>query len=285
MKTILMLTDFSENAFRAAEYGSFIAGPLQVERIILYSAYQSLLTGTDLPNSYVKNSQEVYEETMESLGLLHDRVNTMTGGKIRIDMVAQETILPGDINNYLKAENVDLLVMGVSGKSGIEKLLLGSTTSKMIETSDVPVLIVPKETPIGRPFHSIVFTTDLKSADVIPIHQLYKFLDAFPVPVKVVNVESAARDSRFDVGRKEAIADLYKIFEKHNATIEYLDDKDIVDGVLDYSDRHEASLIIMVPKKQGFFASIFNKSISKKLAYHSDIPMLALPPLMTERKA
>lgn len=279
-----MLTDFSENAFRAAEYGSFIAAPLQVERIILYSAYQSLLVGTDLPNSYVKDSQAIYEETMENLGLLQDRVSTLTGGKIKIDMVAEEMILPGEINNFLKAENVDLLVMGVSGKSGIEKLLLGSTTSHMIEASDVPVLIVPKETPIGQPFHSIIFTTDLKDSNTIPVHQLYKVLEAFPVPVKVVNVESQTQDNRYTVERKEAITDLHKIFEKHNATIEYLGDNDIVDTVLDYADRHEASLIIMVPKKQGFFAKIFNKSISKKLAYHSNVPMLALPPLMTEKK-
>ncbi|WP_158563312.1 universal stress protein [Chitinophaga silvatica] len=284
MKTMLIFTDFSENAFRAAEYGAFVAGSLQIERIILYSAYQALLVGTDLPNSYIKNSQEIYLETMENLGLLHDRVKTMTDGKIKVDMVAEETTLPGTINNFMKTEGVDIAVMGVSGKAGIEKLLLGSTTSKMIEASDVPVLIVPKETPIGHKFNSIIFTTDLKDATVVPVHQLYKFLDAFPVPVRVVNVESPAKDSRFDINTKEAITDLHKIFAKYNAAFDYLDDRDIVDTVLDYADRYEASMIIMVPKKQGFFASIFNKSISKKLAYHSNIPMLSLPPLMTEKR-
>ena len=39
---------------------------------------------------------------------------------------------------------------------------------------------------------------------------------------------------------------------------------------------HDADMLIMLPKKHSFFASLFHKSQSKEMAYHSHIPLLAL---------
>ena len=59
MKTMLILTDFSENAFRAAEYGAQIADPLHIRRIILYHAFQTVVMGTDLPVSNTQESRQI----------------------------------------------------------------------------------------------------------------------------------------------------------------------------------------------------------------------------------
>lgn len=37
----------------------------------------------------------------------------------------------------------DLIVMGTTGKSGVERMLLGSVASRVVRESDVPVLVVP----------------------------------------------------------------------------------------------------------------------------------------------
>jgi nucleotide-binding universal stress UspA family protein len=49
-----------------------------------------------------------------------------------------ETVLPG----YQKSHNLDVLVMGAYGHSRIRQLLVGSTTTAMIRTSDVPLLLL-----------------------------------------------------------------------------------------------------------------------------------------------
>lgn len=276
MKTMLILTDFSENAFRATEYAAQLVNPLQISRIVLYHAYQSSVIGTDLPVANTANDQQVYLESMESLGLQQDRLSALTK-QVRIDLMAEDVSLPTHIAGLCKSEEIDIIVMGVSGRSGLEKLLLGSTTSMMIRESTVPVLIVPNSTVIGKPINSMIFTTDLKDHASIPAHQLYEFLDAFPgVKVQVVNVDKTAGES-YVVETKEAIASLHKIFDQYNAAFDYINEDNTVEGILSYANRHHASIIIVVPKKLGFLASFFHNSISKKLAYDSNIPLLSLP--------
>jgi nucleotide-binding universal stress UspA family protein len=61
--------------------------------------------------------------------------------------------------------SADLLVMGTHGRSGFERLILGSVTEKVLRTSRVPVLTVPSHVPdvvpAGRdPFRRILYATD-----------------------------------------------------------------------------------------------------------------------------
>jgi nucleotide-binding universal stress UspA family protein len=58
----------------------------------------------------------------------------------------------------LQAERVDLVVMGTHGRSGFERLFLGSVTEKVLRTTHVPVLTVPP--PVERP-ESVIYKTIL----------------------------------------------------------------------------------------------------------------------------
>jgi len=197
---MLILTDFSEAAFRAAEYACELAGPLHINRIILFHAYQRLAASADIagtapisndPQIY-DNDRQVYLASLESLGLLQDRLKPMLEPTVNIDLVAENAGLADLvdlINQRSRNESMDMIVMGVSGKSGIEKFLLGSTTTKVLRGSEWPVLIVPPDTLLGRTIKSIVFTSDLKKLDSIPTHQLYDFLNALPGKLKVINIE------------------------------------------------------------------------------------------------
>ncbi len=47
------------------------------------------------------------------------------------------------IDDYQKEHDIDLIVMGTHGRSGLERLLLGSTTENTLRTVSIPVLSVP----------------------------------------------------------------------------------------------------------------------------------------------
>jgi nucleotide-binding universal stress UspA family protein len=62
----------------------------------------------------------------------------------------------------------DLIVMGTHGRSGFERMLLGSVTEKVLRTSRVPVLTVPSHAPevlpaSREPFRRILYATDFSS--------------------------------------------------------------------------------------------------------------------------
>ena len=288
MKSILILTDFSEPAFRAAEYVCNWVDCLQAGRIIVYHAYQNIATGatTGIPVAVASlNDQEMYVRSMESLGMVHDRLTPLVGQSVKIDLWAEDTVslsLADSVNQLCRREGVDLVVMGASGKSGLEKVLLGSTTSQVLKSSEFPVLVVPQEALVGRAVKTIIFSADLKDFAATPVNRLHRFLDAFPATLHVVNVQPEAKE-KYSPETQEAIAKLHAVLEKYNPSFHYLQGDDIVENILSFSEQQHASLIIAVPKKHSFLASVFHKSIAKKLAYHSQIPLLALPALQEGR--
>jgi nucleotide-binding universal stress UspA family protein len=280
MKSMLILTDFSEAALRAAEYACEWVDPLQVKRIVLYHAYQTIVAGTDLPTTHlVTTDQQLYQESMESLGLMHDRVKPLVGHAVTIDLLAEDRpFLPDFINELCRKEAIDLVVMGVSGKSGLEKLFMGSITAQTLRSSELPVLIVPQDTLIGRGINGIIFTTDLKDFPAIPTNLLYEYLDAFPAALHVVNVMPEAKE-KYSPETEASITQLHAVLEKYQPAFHYIQADEIMPNILSFSEQQHASLIIAVPKKHHFLGTLFHKSVSKKLAYQSKVPLLSLPAL------
>jgi len=279
MKSMLFLTDFSEAAFRAAEYGCELAGSLGVKRIVLYHAFQPAFAGTPDATAILSDDPQIYLERMESLGLLQDRLKPMVGKEVSFDMVADDTVLAGlaeSVNKRSSKEGIGLIVMGASGKSGVEKFLLGSTTTEVLKSAECPTLIVPEDTVLGKGIKTIVFTSDLKEVGAIPMQPLYEFLDAMPGKLQVVNVEPEARD-RYSLEREKAITGLHQLLDKYDPDFNYITGNDIVKDILNFSGKQQSPLIIAVHQKHGFIPGLFHKSVTKKLAYHSSIPLLSLP--------
>lgn len=278
MKSMLILTDFSETAFRAAEYACQLVDALQVNKVILYHAYQNVFVGTDLPSSTLAVERQVYMDSMEALGMLHDRLKPLLGNDVKIELLAKDTALfPDVINALCRQEDTGLIVMGASGKSGIEKMIMGSTTSQMLKTSEFPVLMVPHEALIGRGISRIVFSADLKDYSALPVNLLHQFLQAFPAELHIVNVMPEKRE-QYSPEMEESITKLHAALDKYNAAFHYIQGDDIVEHILSFAKQHHASLIIAVPRKHGLLDGIFHKSVSRQLAAHDDqVPLLALP--------
>ncbi|MEA5410013.1 universal stress protein [Haloarculaceae archaeon H-GB2-1] len=56
--------------------------------------------------------------------------------------VVEGTSVPGSIRSYVEENDVDLLVLGTHGRTGLDRFLLGSVTEKLVRKSPVPVLTV-----------------------------------------------------------------------------------------------------------------------------------------------
>jgi nucleotide-binding universal stress UspA family protein len=279
MKCMLILTDFSEAAYRAAEYGCELAGCLGIKRIVLFHAYQSVVAFAGTPESVGINNDghQIYLESMEALGMLQDRLKSMIEKDVSIEMIAEDIALSGMVElikeRSLK-ERIDIVVMGMSGKSGPEKFLLGSTTTQILRKGEWPVFVVPEETLLGKEIKTIVLASDLKEVDPQSIRQLYEFLDALPGKLQVINVEEK---EKYSPEMEKAIADLHKLLGKYDPAFNHINGDDVVEEVLRFAGSQHASLIIAIHQKHGFLSSLFHKSVTKQLAYKSNVPLLALP--------
>jgi nucleotide-binding universal stress UspA family protein len=134
---ILVPTDGSQTAEAALEHAVDIAGRYGARIHALYvvdtNAYTTLETGTD-----------VVIEALESEGELS--VGRVATACEAADVPVTTAVLTGvpwrDIVEYAGQHDVDLVVMGTHGRTGIGRYLLGSVTERVVRECEVPVLTV-----------------------------------------------------------------------------------------------------------------------------------------------
>lgn len=88
---------------------------------------------------------------------------------VAVDVVIEEA---PDVNDEILAQATrlgsDLLVMGTHGRSGFDRLFLGSTAEKVLRKSRIPVMTVPPGAPDAMPRGPVAFTRILCPVDFSP---------------------------------------------------------------------------------------------------------------------
>ena len=145
MKKLLLPTDGSENAHRAGEY-AIAEADLGADIIVLYVIdvdYLNALPQQDLRKKLEEGLKEEGKKEIEDFKQKLE--DTQCEGHCKnvnlITMIKEGK--PADvILKTIDEEDIDQVIMGKSGKHGIEKLILGSTTDRVVRGAKVPVNVI-----------------------------------------------------------------------------------------------------------------------------------------------
>lgn len=139
-KKILIATDGSENAERAASYGVDIAKVTGAEVYALYvvstdhaGTARTVMGWTDAFEEYLANKGEAATGYVQNLG----RDIGVSVEPVYLKGIPAEKIL-----EYAEKSNIDLIVMGTQGLTGIKRFLIGSVAENVLRHSKVPVMII-----------------------------------------------------------------------------------------------------------------------------------------------
>ena len=145
---ILVPVDGSEPSFHAAHIASNIASKFNAEITLLYvvvspAQYEYInLTGIVTPKQIDKIIQNVKEESKDWFNKIEDMVKKENPNvKLSTKVIVTGVAIYGEIIQYAEKESIDLIVIGTKGKSGVKKLLLGSTASGVVTYANCPVLV------------------------------------------------------------------------------------------------------------------------------------------------
>src|SRR5712691_9459440 len=159
LKNILFATDFSQAADAAApiaiqiarRYGAKVYG-VHVNRCDDYTA--------SAPNAWAAMAEAAEKEAKEDAGRLNEQLQG-----IEHEVVIGEGNIREVVSNLIKAKEIDLVVLGTRGRTGLEKALLGSVAEQILRQSPCPVLTVgPHANPWSDEYvkmREIVYATDL----------------------------------------------------------------------------------------------------------------------------
>lgn len=141
---ILLPTDGSEYAEKATKHAIWIAKHSGAELIALNVVDTSSLTGLPAEDLAFKVSEILKEEGHRSLESISNLIKEQEGLEKNIKLTKEsKNGNPADvILKTVQEENIDLIVMGTSGKHGLDRFLLGSVTEKVVRSAKIPVLAV-----------------------------------------------------------------------------------------------------------------------------------------------
>ncbi|WP_126245808.1 universal stress protein [Chitinophaga rhizosphaerae] len=273
MKTIIVPTDFSETAYNAARYAIGLAGQTGATRIVLYHAYELIVPIPDLPTAVpIVNMDDLRASSMEGLRNMQAQLKPMVPAHITLDIRADNHLLAANIDQVCREELADVVVMGITGGSQLEEILVGSNTVDVVKTSAYPVIVVPTESPF-KPVKKVVFACDLrKVAKTTRREPLLRFLDIFKPELHVVNIQKEGREHI----RPEENQELDNMLHDYNPQYHFIDRPNVPEAVTDFAQGLQADLLLIIPKKHGLFDSIFKRSNTSRIAFQTHVPLLSI---------
>jgi nucleotide-binding universal stress UspA family protein len=272
MKTIIVPTDFSVPSNNAMEYAVGLAKQTG-SSLLLFHAYQVPVSMTDVPIVLI-SIEELQKNAESKMADLKKTLEQQTAGAIKI---YAETKL-GDTIDELETlcNNVKpfAVVMGTKGETGLERVIFGSTTLTAIKHLSWPVIVVPpdkkysaiKKIGLACDFREVVETT--------PSHFIKDFVKEFNAEIHVLNVDY--KNSHFRPETPEESALLHTMLEDLNPKYDFIEDENIDTGIEKFAEKNNLDLVIAIPKKHKLFESLFKKSHTRELVFHSHLPVMCV---------
>ena len=273
MKQILFPTDFSDAAHTAFMYALRFADTFNAELVILHVYDLPIVETPPLPESTSEIFDIVemhqFESFRDALPELHKIAEEKNLGHIKMRNILLYGDLVYNVNKVCIDENIDLIVMGTKGATGLKETFLGSKTASVIANANVPVLGIPADAEY-QPIKSIAFTTQYKDKDNDALRNVLKISEKLKAEVLCLYIKNdddpediEERINEWKIYYRDQKIDFFNIAGDH-----------IEQTIIDFIDNQRVDLLVMRTHKRGFFESLFHRSLTKKMTYHTKVPLL-----------
>jgi nucleotide-binding universal stress UspA family protein len=269
MKTFLIPVDFSATSVNAAEYAVALTKEIPGVDLILYNVYSTLSFAT-LAEKEEGSRKMITERELKKLKRKLDASETQN-----ISIESEEGSFIENIEKYVLSNHIDMVIMGITGSSKIKQVFMGTNTLNVTRHIDAPVMIIPPKAKFNG-LKNVLFTSDFKDVGrTTPFDSLKKLLDIFKPKLNILNVDSEHYIELTDEYKIERAAMEDKL-NSYNPEYAFLRAYDFLEGISEFVEAREIDALITVPRRHSFLSHLFKTSHTKKLAYHSHIPIIAI---------
>jgi nucleotide-binding universal stress UspA family protein len=279
MKTILVPTDFSKNAYCALFYAAKLFEE-EPSRFIIFNSFEAQVS--KLTSAiYIGKSEELINELLkaseaECLAVQHKLVSDLETTKHTFKIICTSLVLTSAINEIIASENVDFVVMGSKGKTATERIFIGSNSFKAIQTiKEVPLLIIPDQLDYKEP-KKIGFASGFKRTyskkQLIPLKEIPKLFNAKTTIIhvnedeKLNDVQLANLHSLLEISKNEDF-DLNWLPEEHSKA----------ETIMEHVYEEQLDILAICYYEQSFINNLFKERVVKEIAYQIRTPLLVLP--------
>lgn len=271
MKTILVPTDFSKNAFVAAQYAASLAKEMDA-KVLFYHVYIVLYSGFEETGVSVKHVEWADQEASGAMEKLLGTIREQYP-QVQIDGEYVRGFMIDALTERLKSDaDIQLIVMGTKGVTNVAESIFGSTTYEVLKRSQIPVLVIPEDTPDYSLKH-VGFFSDYNVHEIDAL----KLMTTLLTPVKTFDVlhfikqGASGNNEKREAWKLKAMAALGEnSLEIKEIPVEKVD----LHSVTAVSTDQSLDLMVFTRPQKPFFEKIFGKSLTKAVANYPVIPSL-----------
>lgn len=273
MKTIIVPTDFSRNAYAASEYAAQMALH-RGDKLLLIHAFEPPIAFSEYEVSTI-NYDSMKHRVVEKLEEVKAELIERFGPNLIIDTINFNDNLLDHLKSLYDQNDTKLAVIGLTG-AGMVNFLLGSNTLNIVNGLKRAVLTVPPHV-VYRPVRKIVFAFDLWNVEAtLPIKKLKEIRTALQAELLIFNIVGTKKghEEEWATDRQK----LHQLMEGVPYSFHTVESKRIVQGVRAFAREQQADLIAIVPREHDFLENLLWGNHTKALLFRSRIPILTLPP-------
>lgn len=281
MKSILVATDFSKNAYCALFYAAILYSDEPSNFILLHSlkAEVAHLTFPLITKSAKKRIEIIKKEANYKLKeIKHKLIGDLEKTKHTLENETSLLELPQAINKICKEKNIDLVVMGSRGQTPNNSVFIGRNSFDVIKTIyNTPLLIVPDEIEFVEP-KKISLATGFKIG--LQISNLTPLIDITTRTGADVSIIHIREKEKLSEKQKANFKDLKQILRFVDAEMYWIpEDKNKYTSIMAYLEKEKIDILVMSYSKHSLIQSIWHDCAIETISWNIKIPYLLLPHL------
>ncbi|MDJ0645830.1 MAG: universal stress protein [Flavobacteriaceae bacterium] len=278
---ILLPTDFSNNAFNAIKYAfklfenekcTFHLLNTYTPIIYDYDFQMNVGGGLGKVRDVIRNNSV---DQLEELKLKLEKDYASEGHSI--ETISSFNTFTDEVKALVDELNIDLIVMGTKGATGLKEVLFGSNTIHIIKKRVCPVMAIPDSYFFEAP-KDILFPTDYK------IDYTEKQLAILKTIARLHNSTTHILHVQHHRELNELETDNQQKLETHLDTFKkafyHVQDKEIPVAIDEFQKDHYIQLLLMINNKHSFFENLFFKPVIHQIGFHLTTPFLVIPSKM-----
>lgn len=273
IKKILVPTDFSEQAENALRVAADLARK--------YGSEINLLHMLELPMQLVDGasggSKSDLPEAIFFMKLAHQKFEKMMSAPFLDGIKVYETAeFDGafeGIMEYTEKYEADLIVMGSHGATGLQELLIGSNTEKVVRNSKIPVLVI-KRRHENFAIEKFIYATNFKEENHTSFKQAFAFAQNNNVKLHMLYINTPNNfhtTHEIEAKMKEFMS---KEPECTDYTLNIYNDDSVEKGILHFAETIGSGLVGIGTHGRSGLAHFLNGSLSEGLVNHAQRPVI-----------
>ena len=274
MKTIIVPTDFSPVSINAVNFAADMAIAINAN-ILLFNVYNipvAFSSGVPLMLISVDELKQTCEFQLEQL---KTKILHVTSGKIKVTTESRMGNIVDELEELCTHIQPFAVVMGAKGKTGVEKLVFGSTTLTAIRHLTWPVICVPQGKEYGKGIKKIGFACDFRQVvEITPVQFIKQMVKEFNAELHILNVDYKEKHFRPETPEQSFL--LHNLLKDINPNYHFINNADIEDGINDFAETNNLDLVIAIPRKHRLLEGIFKPSSTRQLVFQSHIPIMCV---------